>query len=116
MLIMVTVVMVSCKKDLPQLLNPGKYAWIHSYNSSNQSQSFETVESTYMIKIKANGSYKIFEDKKIVNEGVCDSYGGKYSLKLVSETGSDYSFSAEDDRIEVLNYPISNHTNTFIKL
>ncbi len=110
----ITITLFACNKELPESLEPGKYAWIHAYNSNNQSESFQTSESTYAIKIKGNGAYKFFRDEKVVSTGKFDLDASSH--KFESGTGMEHSFSVSGDRIYVSNYPISNYTNTFVKL
>jgi hypothetical protein len=110
-----TLFLLACKKDLPKSIKPGHYVWVHSYSDEFESESFQTNDTTYSVKIKRNGAYIFYRNEEVIVNGKFDGDDHFKGLPEYYNWGWHY-FSAEEDRINIWSYPIVDHTNTFLKL
>lgn len=105
----------ACTKELPKSIKPGKYVWVHSYNDEFQSESFQTVDTTYSLEIKRSGAYEFIRNDEVIVNGKFNDDDYFKGLPEYYNGGTHY-FSVNDDGVNVWSYPIIDQTNTFLKL
>lgn len=113
----------SCEKAKISLKNEtdivGSYEWAYSFSSDNSSESFQTISNKYGIVLKENGKAKLYKDGEEVMSGfvaeIGDNNDGTSILRLVLNN-KDVYLTFTGSALEYDSYPISNHTNCFVKL
>ena len=111
----------SCKKhkinhkNYPSLV--GTYEWAYSFNSANESESFQTITDRWGIVLKKNGTVKVYKNEEERLSGYAVEYyydnQGRRALKILFENDMYVSFWG--DNLEWDSYPIDNHKNIFQK-
>ena len=114
--------LISCNKEKLKITDEnsfivGDYEWVYSYGENNESESFETFNDRYAIRIKKNGKAEIWKNEEKIDKGYVsflhDSYGTWYvNFKF---EGGNRSMIFDNNTLEVQSYPIIDHTNFFQK-
>ena len=120
----IIVLLASCKKQRLSTFKgtsylKGKFEWVYSYGSNNESESFETIDDRYAMRFKKSGTVEVFKNGERISKGYVSNIGGVYkgsrTVHLYLDDIGEIVMFTDENTIEYTSFPIVDHTNIFQK-